>query len=176
MTVFSLRMARPDSDDIKHVWRLFRAAQRADFATCRQRARDINFDPEWDDDKLTREERFFFRSAWRACIDTGAFERLFGSYDTLFHNFGDPEKDYIDIKPELRAELERAELVDVFSEAYAEACAGVSDSEKQKRELVMLVKSLSHSLRQANPKSKQPDRAMEYLSQSGLISVEDVLR
>jgi hypothetical protein len=176
MTTFSLRMARPDSDDLKHMRRLFRAAQLADFATRRQRAWDINFDPDWDEEKLTREEKFFFRCAWRACIDTGAFDRLFGSYDTLFHNFGDPEKDYIDIKPELRAELERAELVDVFSDAYAEACAGVTGSEKQKRELVMLVKSLAHSLRHANPASKQPDRAMEYLSQSGLISVEDVLR
>ncbi|MCR5948140.1 hypothetical protein D6T91_20105 [Salmonella enterica subsp. houtenae] len=47
---------------------------------------------------------------------------------------------------------------------------------KQMDELVMWVKRLSHSLRNARPNSKLHDAAMDYLSRKGLISVEDVLR
>lgn len=47
---------------------------------------------------------------------------------------------------------------------------------KQTDELVMWVKSLAHSLRNARPNSKLHDAAMDYLSRKGLISVEDVLR
>ncbi|EEW3454486.1 hypothetical protein ABYD36_18130 [Escherichia coli] len=39
-----------------------------------------------------------------------------------------------------------------------------------------LVKRLAHSLKYANSLSSLPDKAMEYLNQNGLISVEDVLR
>ncbi|HFL2921179.1 TPA: hypothetical protein ACG1TJ_002268 [Salmonella enterica] len=47
---------------------------------------------------------------------------------------------------------------------------------KQTDELVMWVKRLSHSLRNARPDSKLHGAAMDYLSRKGLISVEDVLR
>ncbi|EJO9863044.1 hypothetical protein NU766_004301 [Salmonella enterica] len=47
---------------------------------------------------------------------------------------------------------------------------------KQTDELVMWVKRLAHSLRNARPNSKLHDAAMDYLSRKGLISVEDVLR
>lgn len=47
---------------------------------------------------------------------------------------------------------------------------------KQMDELVMWVKRLSHSLRNARPNSKLHDAAMDYLSRKGLISVEGVLR
>ncbi|HIC5750494.1 TPA: hypothetical protein ACW33K_001534 [Salmonella enterica subsp. enterica serovar Newport] len=47
---------------------------------------------------------------------------------------------------------------------------------KQTDELVMWVKRLSHSLRNARPDSKLHCAAMDYLSRKGLISVEDVLR
>ncbi len=47
---------------------------------------------------------------------------------------------------------------------------------KQTDELVMWVKRLAHSLRNARPNSKLHDAAMDYLSCKGLISVEDVLR
>ncbi|EAN0329403.1 hypothetical protein ACE1FL_003336 [Salmonella enterica] len=48
--------------------------------------------------------------------------------------------------------------------------------DKQTDELVMWVKRLAHSLRNARPNSKLHDAAMDYLSRKGLISVEDVLR
>ncbi|EBI4815467.1 hypothetical protein ACFFXA_004784 [Salmonella enterica] len=47
---------------------------------------------------------------------------------------------------------------------------------KQTDELVMWVKRLAHSLRNARPNSKLHSAAMDYLSRKGLISVEDVLR
>lgn len=47
---------------------------------------------------------------------------------------------------------------------------------KQTDELVMWIKRLAHSLRNARPNSKLHGAAMDYLSRNGLISVEDVLR
>ncbi|EEE1377519.1 hypothetical protein CC361_003960 [Salmonella enterica subsp. diarizonae] len=47
---------------------------------------------------------------------------------------------------------------------------------KQMDELVMWVKRLSHSLRNARPDSELHGAAMDYLSRKWLISVEDVLR
>lgn len=47
---------------------------------------------------------------------------------------------------------------------------------KQTDELVMWVKRLAHSLRNAKPNSKLHGAVMDYLSRKGLISVEDVLR
>ncbi|EAC0927443.1 hypothetical protein EGM30_19600 [Salmonella enterica subsp. enterica] len=47
---------------------------------------------------------------------------------------------------------------------------------KQTDELVMWVKRLSHSLRNARPDSELHGAAMDYLSHKGLISVKDVLR
>lgn len=46
----------------------------------------------------------------------------------------------------------------------------------QVSELTMWVKRLAHSLKYANSLSSLPDKAMEYLNQNGLISVEDILR
>lgn len=47
---------------------------------------------------------------------------------------------------------------------------------KQTDELVMWVKRLAHSLRNARPDSRLHGAAMDYLSREGLISVETVLR
>ncbi len=47
---------------------------------------------------------------------------------------------------------------------------------KERRELVMWIKRLAHSLSRAKPESKLPDEAKEYLERKGLVSVEDALR
>lgn len=62
--------------------------------------------------------------------------------------------------------------------AMLQGADGSLTNEDTKRvgELVMWVKRLAHSLRKANPDSKLQSDAMEYLSQKGLIGVEDVLR
>ncbi len=46
----------------------------------------------------------------------------------------------------------------------------------ERRELVMWIKRLAHSLSHAKPESKLPDEAKEYLERKGLVSVEDALR
>ncbi|EMU6484327.1 ead/Ea22-like family protein [Salmonella enterica subsp. enterica serovar Brandenburg] len=49
-------------------------------------------------------------------------------------------------------------------------------AEKQVEELTMWIKRLAYSLRNTRPDSKLHIDAMDYLSNKGLISVEDVLR
>ncbi|CAD5672055.1 hypothetical protein [Escherichia coli] len=53
---------------------------------------------------------------------------------------------------------------------------GKGESGEQVRELTLLVKRLASSLKSVNKSSGLPDRAMEYLKQNELISVEDILR
>ncbi|TGH04823.1 hypothetical protein E5S53_24585 [Escherichia coli] len=60
---------------------------------------------------------------------------------------------------------------DVLEQTVASPALG-----NQVSELTMWVKRLAHSLKYANSLSSLPDKAMEYLNQNGLISVEDVLR
>ncbi|CAD6110642.1 putative prophage protein [Escherichia coli] len=60
---------------------------------------------------------------------------------------------------------------DVLEQTVASPAPG-----NQVSELTMWVKCLAHSLKYANSLSSLPDKAMEYLNQNGLISVEDVLR
>ena len=74
--------------------------------------------------------------------------------------------------------------LDGVTETYAEgwnACRaallqGKGEPGKQVRELTMLVKQLVSQLKKAKPGCKLPDKVMDYLERSGLISVEDVLR
>lgn len=47
---------------------------------------------------------------------------------------------------------------------------------EERRELVMWIKRLAHSLSHAKPESELPDKAKEYLERKGLLSVEDALR
>ncbi|WP_432276468.1 hypothetical protein [Escherichia coli] len=60
---------------------------------------------------------------------------------------------------------------DVLEQTVASPAPG-----NQVSELTMWVKRLAHSLKYANSLSFLPDKAMEYLNQNGLISVEDALR
>lgn len=72
--------------------------------------------------------------------------------------------------------------LDGVTETYAEgwnACRaallqGKGEPGKQVRELTMLVKQLVSQLKKAKPGCKLPDKVMDYLERSGLISVEDV--
>lgn len=49
-------------------------------------------------------------------------------------------------------------------------------AERQADELTMWIKRLVRSLKNANPDSKLPREAMDYLTAKGLISVGDILR
>ncbi len=64
----------------------------------------------------------------------------------------------------------------VINASDASKADNSSESGNQVRELTMWVKRLAHSLKYANSLSCLPDKAMEYLNQNGLISVEDALR
>ncbi|ELH5867278.1 hypothetical protein ROU50_002642 [Escherichia coli] len=74
--------------------------------------------------------------------------------------------------------------LDGVTETYAEgwnACRaallqGKGEPGKQVRELTMLVKQLVSQLKKAKQGCKLPDKVMDYLERSGLISVEDVSR
>ncbi|MFI7812990.1 hypothetical protein [Citrobacter werkmanii] len=71
-------------------------------------------------------------------------------------------------KPEL------AVIADQF--APAEPLTAAMITEFQVASLVMLVKRLAYSLRSANPESRLPFSAVEYLKTNGLSNVMDVLR
>ncbi|EAC0927442.1 hypothetical protein EGM30_19595 [Salmonella enterica subsp. enterica] len=73
----------------------------------------------------------------------------------------------------LEQQSNAADDVAVYIPLYA---APPAPDNKQTDELVMWVKRLSHSLRNARPDSELHGAAMDYLSRKGLISVEDVLR
>ena len=68
----------------------------------------------------------------------------------------------------------------VLKEACCAVILGKADnplaSSNQVGELTMWVKRLVSQLKKANPDSKLPEKAMDYLKRNGLISVEDVLR
>ncbi|HCB0640810.1 TPA: hypothetical protein MYL57_000730 [Klebsiella variicola subsp. variicola] len=51
-----------------------------------------------------------------------------------------------------------------------------NEGTRQVDELTMWIKRLVRSLKNANPDSKLPREAMDYLTAKGLISVGDVLR
>lgn len=68
----------------------------------------------------------------------------------------------------------------VLKEACCAAILGKADnppaSGNQVSELTMWVKRLVSQLKKTKPDCKLPEKAMDYLKQNGLISVEDVLR
>ncbi|EHI4452113.1 TPA: hypothetical protein P2A68_001684 [Salmonella enterica subsp. enterica serovar Anatum] len=71
-----------------------------------------------------------------------------------------------------------ADMWNSCRDAMLQGADGTLTNEDTKRvgELVMWIKRLAHSLRNAKPNSKLHGAAMDYLSRKGLISVEDVLR
>ncbi|HFX2464516.1 TPA: hypothetical protein ACIA70_002924 [Salmonella enterica subsp. enterica serovar Java] len=97
-------------------------------------------------------------------------EKMCGLWDDLNDRYAPPE---------VVQELARTMLASMDAEPavkpYFYTSPPVPDN-KQTDELVMWVKRLAHSLRNARPDSRLHGAAMDYLSRKGLISVEDVLR
>lgn len=81
-----------------------------------------------------------------------------------------------DLPPLEHENVHYADAAEVEIAALHKRVAELMPDNKQTDELVMWVKRLSHSLRNARPDSKLHGAAMDYLSRKGLISVEDVLR
>ena len=115
MATVSVRMAAASSDDIKLAWAVYRAAQRLQYENWNYSARDIDFK------NLSRAERLFFLRCYKFAVEEGAFNRIFGGYETLFANVCDPTSDVLEFKPSLAQQLQDGELLPVVLEAYAEA-------------------------------------------------------
>lgn len=125
MATVSVRMAAASSDDIKLAWAVYRAAQRLQYENWNYSARDIDFE------NLSRAEKLFFLRCYKFAVEEGAFNRIFGGYDTLFSNVCDPTSNVLDFKPSLAQQLQDGELLPVLLEAYEEArsLAPAMDSE-----------------------------------------------
>lgn len=83
----------------------------------------------------------------------------------------DPNTDYYSgVWADVPAKLRRAAMLQGADGALA------NEDTKRVGELVMWIMRLAHALRKCNPDSKLQSDAMDYLSQKGLIGVEDVLR
>lgn len=115
MATVSVRMAAASSDDIKLAWAVYRAAQRLQYENWNYSARDIDFE------NLSRLEKLFFLRCYKFAVEEGAFNRIFGGYETLFANVCDPTSDVLDFKPSLAQQLQDGELLPVVLEAYDEA-------------------------------------------------------
>lgn len=117
MATVSVRMAAASSDDIKLAWAVYRAAQRLQYENWNYSARDIDFE------NLSRAERLFFLRCYKFAVEEGAFNRIFGGYETLFNNVCDPTSDVLGFKLSLVQQLQDGELLPVVLEAYEQARA-----------------------------------------------------
>lgn len=115
MTTVSVRMAAASGEDIKLAWAVYRAAQRLQYENWNYSARDIDFE------NLSRLEKLFFLRCYKFAVEEGAFNRIFGGYETLFANVCDPTSNVLEFKPSLARQLQDGELLPVVLEAYAEA-------------------------------------------------------
>lgn len=115
MTTVSVRMAAASGEDIKLAWAVYRAAQRLQYENWNYSARDIDFE------NLSRLEKLFFLRCYKFAVEEGAFNRIFGGYETLFANVCDPTSNVLEFKPSLAQQLQDGELLPVVMEAYEEA-------------------------------------------------------
>lgn len=115
MATVSVRMAAASSDDIKLAWAVYRAAQRLQYENWNYSARDIDFE------NLSRAEKLFFLRCYKFAVEEGAFNRIFGGYETLFSNVCDPTSDVLEFKPSMEKQLQDGALLPVVLEAYEEA-------------------------------------------------------
>ena len=115
MTTVSVRMAAASGEDIKLAWAVYRAAQRLQYENWNYSARDIDFE------NLSRLEKLFFLRCYKFAVEEGAFNRIFGGYETLFANVCDPTSNVLEFKPSMEQQLQDGELLPVVLEAYAEA-------------------------------------------------------
>ena len=115
MTTVSVRMAAASGEDIKLAWAVYRAAQRLQYENWNYSARDIDFE------NLSRLEKLFFLRCYKFAVEEGAFNRIFGGYETLFANVCDPTSNVLEFKPSMEQQLQDGELLPVVMEAYEEA-------------------------------------------------------
>ncbi|UNK26257.1 hypothetical protein MNO11_15530 [Serratia plymuthica] len=130
-TIHTIRIARPDDDEMALFWKLYYAAQRVEDRWCRNTVGPIA--EELVNTELSRQEKLFLLRAWQVLVDgIGGFGRLMSAYDTYVYNMQDPGDDCIAYKPSLQQLFADAELLPVVMDAYAEAMAELKEVTRQR--------------------------------------------
>ncbi|HHL2712423.1 TPA: hypothetical protein ACQ39K_004029 [Yersinia enterocolitica] len=128
--VISVTMARPSEDEVKSLWQLFHATEAAEDRWHRESSEQ--FLERLDEQDISDEERTFIAIAWDSLVQGhGGFGRFMGAYDTLIHNFQDPDADYVATHPKFNTLLTESELLPVVLEGYHETKNIIVDLEKK---------------------------------------------
>ncbi|EKN4181107.1 hypothetical protein ABF231_002939 [Yersinia ruckeri] len=128
--VISVTMARPSEDEVKSLWQLFHATEAAEDRWHRESSEQ--FLERLDEQDISDEERTFIAIAWDSLVQGhGGFGRFIGAYDTLIHNFQDPDADYVATHPKFNTLLTESELLPVVLEGYHETKNIIVDLEKK---------------------------------------------
>lgn len=130
-TQHTLKIAVVNAEDAKHLRRVNRLALLVQNNHGYKRAGDVNFNPDWDEYDLTREEKLFFRACWRACMDEGSFFRLLVGYDSMFSSLCDKTADVLELRPDLQALIDDGEILPVVLDALIEAQATIEHMKQQ---------------------------------------------
>ena len=128
--IISVKMARPSEDEVKSLWKLFHATEAAEDRWHRESSEQ--FLERLDDQDISDEERTFIAIAWDSLVQGhGGFGRFIGAYDTLIHNFQDPDADYVAAHPKFNTLLTESALLPVVLEGYHETKNIIVDLEKK---------------------------------------------
>jgi len=166
-TIHTIRIARPDDDEMALFWKLYYAAQRVEDRWCRNTVGPIS--EELVNTELSRQEKLFLLRAWQVLVDgIGGFGRLMSAYDTYVYNMQDPGNDCIAYKPSLQQLFADAELLPVVLEAYADAMTELEAKDKHIIGLERHVKDIEATLIAATDEvadlTKERDEARDKLA------------
>lgn len=128
--VISVKMVRPSEDEVKSLRELLHATEAAEDRWHRESSEQ--FLERLADQDISDEERTFIAIAWDSLVQGhGGFGRFMGAYDTLIHNFQDPDADYVATHPKFNTLLTESELLPVVLEGYHETKNIIVDLEKK---------------------------------------------
>ena len=129
--IISVKMARPSEDEVESLWKLFHATEAAEDRWHRESSEQ--FLERLDDQDISDEERTFIAIAWDSLVQGhGGFGRFMGAYDTLMHNFQDPDADYVAAHPKLNTLLTESELLPVVLDGYADAKNTIAECKSER--------------------------------------------
>lgn len=129
--IISVTMARPSEDEVKSLWQLFHATEAAEDRWHRESSEQ--FLERLGDQDISDEERTFIAVAWDSLVQGhGGFGRFMGAYDTLIHNFQDPDADHVATHPKFNALLTESALLPVVLEGYTDAKNSIVEIENER--------------------------------------------
>lgn len=127
----TVKMARPNEDEVESLWKLFHATEAAEDRWHRESSEQ--FLERLDDQDISDEERTFIAVAWDSLVQGhGGFGRFMGAYDTLIYNFQDPDADHVAIHPKFNALFTESELLPVVLEGYVDARNTITELENER--------------------------------------------